>query len=105
MPFKPGHRKLGGRKKGVPNKYSKETRDLLEELIRNNWPQIDKDLNQVAPKERLGIFIKLLEFVLPKAARIDMYREQNIMRWFNSSDDELRSRIHYLNKKVKENDE
>ena len=32
--FKPGHRKLGGRKKGTPNRISGDTKQLLLEVVR-----------------------------------------------------------------------
>jgi hypothetical protein len=32
--FKPGHQKLGGRKKGTPNRISRDTKQLLLEVVR-----------------------------------------------------------------------
>ena len=58
--------KTGGREAGTPNKVTKELRACLKTLIEREINQIDELLNQLEPKERLAIIVKLLPYVLPK---------------------------------------
>ena len=40
MPFEQGHKKKGGRTKGIPNKTTKELRELLTEAIEGEIERI-----------------------------------------------------------------
>ena len=61
-----GTPKTGGRTKGTPNKTSKSVREWISSIIDKNRRQIVKDLKEVDAKERLRIFEKLLQYVIPK---------------------------------------
>lgn len=73
-------KKYGGRKKGTPNKDTKELRERVSDLIDNNFDRIQADLDQLEPKERLDFLVKLLEYGLPKLQRVEneMFFEQSI---------------------------
>lgn len=62
-----------GRPVGSPNRATAEVREALVELAVGNVPRLQEWLDRVAkhnPKAALEIYVKLLEFCLPKLARI-----------------------------------
>ena len=58
--------KTGGRAKGTPNKVTQEVRQLLNELVRENLPQLRIDLATLEPYQRVNALVKLSQFILPK---------------------------------------
>jgi hypothetical protein len=61
-----------GRPKGVPNKTTKELKQVLHSVIEHQLETIEEDLKDLDPKDRLNVLLKLVEYVLPKQ------REQKI---------------------------
>ena len=61
--------KAGGRAKGTQNKVTREIKDFYKELIEKNLHQIETDLIELSPKDRLEIILKLSEFIIPKMQR------------------------------------
>ena len=61
-----------GRPKGTPNKNTKEIREAFKNLIELNLEQMEKDLKQLEPKDRLKMIIDLSSFILPKMKQTDM---------------------------------
>jgi len=73
MSFAIGHKKLGGRKAGVPNKSTKEIRDLLKAFIEKEMETLPQTFDEIRSAERrLELILKLLPFVLPKAQEITL---------------------------------
>jgi hypothetical protein len=58
--------KHGGRKKGTPNKLTKELRSVLKEVIYNELENIEERLDQLEPKQRLELVVKMMPYVFPK---------------------------------------
>ena len=58
--------KTGGRTKGTPNKATQEVRQLFHQLVRDNLPQLKKDLATLEPYQRVNAMIKLSQFIVPK---------------------------------------
>jgi hypothetical protein len=58
--------KHGGRKKGTPNRLTKELRSVLKEVVYNELENIEEQLDQLEPKQRLELVVKLMPFVFPK---------------------------------------
>ena len=58
--------KYGGRQKGTPNKLTKELRSVLKEVIYNELENIEERLDQLEPKQRLELVVKLMPYVFPK---------------------------------------
>lgn len=56
-----------GRQKGTPNKITKESREILAEIVNNEVENLPKLLEELEPRERAYILTKLLPFVMPKA--------------------------------------
>ena len=59
-------KKHGGRKKGTPNKLTKELRSVLKDVIYNELENIEERLDQLEPKQRVELVIKLMPYVFPK---------------------------------------
>ena len=62
--------KYGGRQKGTPNRMTKELRSILKDMMYQEIEIIQDHLDQLSPKERIEILIKLMPFVLPKTTSI-----------------------------------
>jgi len=62
--------KTGGRQKGTPNKLTKELREVLKNVVYKQLESLDETLNELEPKERLEITIKLMAYALPKVQTI-----------------------------------
>jgi hypothetical protein len=60
--FKKGQ---GGRKPGKPNKATKDLRQWISGFIESQTDQIQKDWNQLEPKDRIVMFERLLKYFLP----------------------------------------
>ncbi len=65
MAFEAGHQKVGGRKKGTPNKLTKEMREVLKGVVADELDTLGQRLEELEPRDRLEVFIKLC-LLLPK---------------------------------------
>jgi hypothetical protein len=74
--------KTGGRAKGTPNRTTKELKELIHNIVEVQLDTIEEDLQDLDPKDRLNILLRLVEYVLPKQ------REQKI-DFSNLSDAEI----------------
>lgn len=59
-------KKFGGRKKGTPNRLTKETRTLLKNIVYSEIENIETLLSDLETEKRLEFIIKLLPYVVPK---------------------------------------
>jgi hypothetical protein len=72
--------KTGGRKKGTPNKDTREIRDNFQTLIEGNIEQLQQDLKDMSAKDRVKAILDLARFVIPtlKAVEQTTTQEHNI---------------------------
>ena len=62
-----------GRPKGVPNKMTADLKSRIAQIVENGLESMQSDLLEaLEPKERVGAYLKMLEYLLPK------YRETKI---------------------------
>lgn len=54
-----------GRKKGTPNKLTADLRQRINEVLENNWHNIEADIKALEPKDRLMFIEKLLKYTVP----------------------------------------
>lgn len=69
------NRKTGGRKKGTPNKVTKDVREAYTLLVHQNIPKLQGWLDRVGegnPEKALQIMISLSEYVIPKHTRVNI---------------------------------
>ena len=62
--------KYGGRSKGTPNRLTKELRTVLKDVIYRELESIELRLDELDPKERIELTIKLMPYVFPKLQSI-----------------------------------
>ena len=76
MAFKKGQSgNPSGRKPGVSNKITKELRDRIKDFLEGKWSQIEDDFDALESKDRVQLFEKLLQYVLPRMASMDIEGE------------------------------
>ena len=71
-------KKYGGRKKGTPNRMTKELRSILKEIIYQELNDIEKRYEELEPKTRIELLIKMMPFVLPKTNAISHNTDEPI---------------------------
>ena len=76
--------KYGGRKKGTPNRLTKEVRTVLKELVFDEISQVQSHFEKLDPKERIELLIKLLPYVMPKVQTVSARDGEPIgLDWMN----------------------
>ena len=67
-----GRGRLGGRAKGTPNKINASLKEFIKNLIDDNRNQIIADMKELEPYQRLLFIERLICYVLPKQAAVDV---------------------------------
>lgn len=62
--------KTGGRVAGTPNRITIELRKTLKGIVAGELQSLPTTFEQLQPKERLELLIKLLPFCMPKVDSI-----------------------------------
>lgn len=73
--FQKGGKKLGGRKKGTPNKLTADKKALMSAIVDYGLTNGERWLERVArknPARALEALAKLAEYTLPKLAKTDV---------------------------------
>lgn len=97
MPFEKGKSgNVSGRPQGSKNKTTATIRQWLVELINANRQQLQDDLLQLEPKERLQIIEKFLPYIMPKAESADEVEGA----CYSKDDIEIEEPIFSIEKKV-----
>ena len=63
-------KKYGGRKKGTPNRMTKELRVLLKDIMYQELEEVQERFSLLEPKQRIELIIKLMPYILPKVNSI-----------------------------------
>lgn len=66
-----------GRPPGIPNKAGAELRERVTAFVADRWDQLERDFDDLEPRERMMFIEKLMAYTLPKlqAVAVD-HREQ-----------------------------
>ena len=65
--------KTGGRQPGSPNRVTRDVRAAIAIIAENNIDTVQEWLHEIEdPGKRLDLFIRLLEYHVPKLARTEM---------------------------------
>lgn len=95
-------KKFGGRKKGTPNKKTKEIKEAFELIVDNNLNNIDEWIKNIAddnPEKAINIILKFAEYVLPKLNKTE-YIETKDDEYVNMTDDELEKEMKEMYKEL-----
>jgi len=71
-------KKYGGRQKGTPNRMTKELRSILKDILYQELNDIEKRFEELEPKTRIELLIKMMPFVLPKMNTISHNTDEPI---------------------------
>ena len=78
MAFQPGHKKLGGRRAGTPNKSTQSLRNWVRLFVTRNTKQMQSDLDALDPRDRLILLEKFMRYTIPQqqavSAAVDLNR-------------------------------
>ena len=74
-----GRGRMGGRGPGVPNRVTSSVRTWLNEFVNNNRELIESDFKKMQPKDRVQVFERLLQYVLPKHAAVEAQIDFNTL--------------------------
>jgi hypothetical protein len=69
-----------GRPTGTPNKVTSNLREFVKRLIDDNAETISADLAAMDAKDRMQVFIKLIEYIIPKKREIEDNNEEERKR-------------------------
>jgi hypothetical protein len=70
--------KTGGRKKGTPNKVTTQLKEFISDLLLSySDNQMKQDMEQLTPKERVELFYKMSQYVIPKVKAIDQIEDND----------------------------
>ena len=68
--FQKGKVKTGGRQPGSTNLITKDLRGRVFDIVERNLEGLEGTLEQMEPRDRVAVLLKLMEFVLPKGKAI-----------------------------------
>lgn len=85
--------KYGGRGLGTPNKITAELRKRINVFLSDNWDNMQKDFNQLEPKDRFIFYEKLLQYGLPRLQSTNLTSSYDFEQM---TEDELSSIIHKI---------
>lgn len=74
MAFEKGHKKLGGKTKGIPNKATQNAREAIAAFVDGNADRLTEWLDRIAldsPKDAFNCFQSVIEYHIPKLARTE----------------------------------
>lgn len=66
MAFQQGHKKVGGRRAGTPNKATSSLRNWVRLFVTRNTKQMQSDLDALDPKDRLVMLEKFMRYTIPQ---------------------------------------
>ena len=86
---KDGRGRLGGRKPGVPNKMTKEKREMISLFLDGKWGEFEKAFDEIDdPFKKCSIVIDLLPFAIPKLASVE-YKDKSTAKTLQDELDEI----------------
>ena len=93
-----GRGRLGGRKKGTPNKITGDLKSWVNDLLDNNRRQFETDLKDLLPMERVKILSGMFNYVIPKQSSISIEEQietetQILTRFLSEAPDEAIDKI------------
>jgi len=94
-----GRGRMGGRQKGTPNKVTSTVKEWLAQLIDKNRRQMERDIKDLEPKDRLQVLEKLMQYVVPKQQAVQAEVDFNKM-----TDEQLDTLVSELTKDISDDE-
>lgn len=93
-----GRGRLGGRKKGTPNKITGDLKGWVSDLLNDNRRQFESDLRELLPVERVRVISGLFNYVMPKQQSISIEEQietetQVLTKFLNEAPEEAIDKI------------
>ena len=83
-----GRGRLGGRKKGTPNRATVERRKQIEAFLNDNWEDFQKMYKESDSDTKMKIYMELIPYTTPKMASVE-YKEKVAPKTFEDELDEI----------------
>ena len=99
MAFQQGHKKVGGRRAGTPNKATSSLRNWVRLFVTRNAKQAQRDLDALDPKDRLILLEKFMRYTIPQQQAVSAAVDLNAL-----TDDQLNQVIEQITTNVMEDD-
>ena len=97
MAFQQGHKKVGGRRAGTPNKATSSLRNWVRLFVTRNTKQMQSDLDALDPRDRLILLEKFMRYTIPQQQAVSAAVDLNRL-----SDDQLNQVIEQITASVME---
>jgi len=63
--------KTGGRKAGIPNRITNEMKEIISDLLSNQYGQFIEKMNEIDnPVDFCNVYLKAMSFIVPKPSAI-----------------------------------
>ena len=72
MPFEKGHTYSVGRPKGKTNKSTEIVKKSVARLLENNLENLQTDLDQMQPRDRVNALLQFLKFHIPTQKAVEI---------------------------------
>jgi len=79
MAFQQGHKKVGGRRAGTPNKSTSSLRNWVRLFVTRNTKQMQSDLDALDPKDRLTMLEKFMRYTIPQQQAVSAAVDLNAL--------------------------
>lgn len=87
-PKNDGRGRLGGRKKGTPNKVQRGRREQIADFLDDNWDNFKQMYKNADDATKLKIYMEMIPYTTPKLAAVE-YKETEAPKTFADELDEL----------------
>lgn len=67
-----------GRPKGATNRVTTDLRKAISGFLDKNWKTVQKDFDNMEPKERLAFLDKMLAYTLPKLQAVQIEADVDV---------------------------
>ena len=84
-----GKGRLGGRKKGTPNKVSSERKARIADFVEGNWKKFEENFRKLDDaKDVCGVFLSMMPYYAPKLAAVE-YKDKTPIKSYKDELDEI----------------
>ena len=66
-----GCKKTGGRIAGTPSKVTEDMKIFILDVLEDNREKFKDDLTKLSSKDRVDVYVRLMQFVVPKQIATD----------------------------------